>query len=142
VTDNAAARARARELMAEFDVRADSELMPIGRLSGGNQQKAVLAREFADRPTLLVAVQPVRGLDVRATDFVYRRLAEHRERGGAILLVSMDLDEVIALSDRIAVLAHGRIRGVVAAEDATRTRIGALMTSAEDTPMTSAKDTP
>ncbi|MER6523737.1 ABC transporter ATP-binding protein [Streptomyces sp. NPDC001508] len=134
VIDTAAARARARDLMAEFDVRAESEQVPIGRLSGGNQQKAVLAREFADHPTLLVAVQPTRGLDVRATDFVYRRLAEHRERGGAILLVSMDLDEVIALSDRIAVLAHGRIRGVLEARDATRTRIGALMTSAEDAP--------
>jgi ABC-type uncharacterized transport system ATPase subunit len=126
-----AARARARELMTAFDVRAGSEKLAIGRLSGGNQQKAVLAREFADQPTLLIAVQPVRGLDVRATDFVYRQLSEHRERGGATLLISLDLDEVITMSDRIAVLAHGQIRGVLAADEATKTRIGALMTSQE-----------
>ncbi|MBT2232363.1 ABC transporter ATP-binding protein [Nonomuraea sp. NEAU-A123] len=129
-----AARAETRRLMTEFDIRADTEKTPIGRLSGGNQQKAVLAREFSDHPALLIAVQPVRGLDVRATDFVYRQLSEHRARGGAVLLISMDLDEIIAMSDRIAVLAHGRITGVVDADDATRTRIGALMTSAEDTP--------
>jgi ABC-type uncharacterized transport system ATPase subunit len=131
IVNTGAARARARELMTEFDVRSDSEKLAIGRLSGGNQQKAVLAREFADHPTLLIAVQPARGLDVRATDFVYRQLSEHRARGGATLLISLDLDEVIALSDRIAVLAHGRIQGVLAADDATRTRIGALMTSGE-----------
>jgi ABC-type uncharacterized transport system ATPase subunit len=131
IVNRGAARARARELMTEFDVRSDSEKLAIGRLSGGNQQKAVLAREFADHPALLIAVQPARGLDVRATDFVYRQLSEHRARGGATLLISLDLDEVIALSDRIAVLAHGRIQGVLAADDATRTRIGALMTSGE-----------
>jgi ABC-type uncharacterized transport system ATPase subunit len=126
-----AARAAARGWMAEFDVRAASEQTPIGRLSGGNQQKAVLAREFADHPALLIAVQPVRGLDVRATDFVYRRLAAHREAGGGVLLISVDLDEVLALSDRIVVLAHGRITGDVAARDATRATIGALMTASE-----------
>jgi simple sugar transport system ATP-binding protein len=126
-----AARAAARRSMAEFDVRAESEQTPIGRLSGGNQQKAVLAREFADRPALLIAVQPVRGLDVRATDFVYRRLAAHREGGGGILLISVDLDEVLAMSDRIVVLAHGRITGRLAGSDATRSQIGALMTASE-----------
>jgi general nucleoside transport system ATP-binding protein len=131
IVNTRAARARARELMTAFDVRAGSEKLAIGRLSGGNQQKAVLAREFADQPTLLIAVQPVRGLDVRATDFVYRQLSEHRERGGATLLISLDLDEVITMSDRIAVLAHGQIRGVLAADEATKTRIGALMTSQE-----------
>jgi ABC-type uncharacterized transport system ATPase subunit len=129
--DTREARAIARRLMSEFDVRADSETTPIGRLSGGNQQKAVLAREFADQPALLIAVQPARGLDVRATDFVYRRLAEHRESGGGILLISSDLDEVLAMSDRIIVLAHGRITGEVDGDTATRSQLGALMTAGE-----------
>lgn len=130
IIDVGAAKLRARTLMDEFDVRADSATMPIGRLSGGNQQKAVLARELAEQPQLLIAVQPVRGLDVRATDFVYRRLIEHRAAGGAVLLISMDLDEVLAMSDRIVVLAHGRVQGELAAADATRESVGALMTSA------------
>ncbi len=79
----------------------------------------------------MVAVQPVRGLDVRATEFVYRRLLDQRARGGAVLLISMDLDEVLSLSDRIVVLAHGRVQGVLDAADATRARIGTLMTSRE-----------
>lgn len=125
-----AAKRRAVELMDEFDVRAESEHMPIGRMSGGNQQKAVLARELSDNPRLLIAVQPVRGLDVRATDFVYRRLVDHRDAGGAVLLISMDLDEVLAMSDRIVVLAHGRVQGELPAATATRESIGTLMTSA------------
>ncbi|MBM2619386.1 ABC transporter ATP-binding protein [Actinoplanes sp. LDG1-06] len=129
-----AARLRARRLMTEYEVRATGENQPMARLSGGNQQKAVLARELSTEPSLVIAVQPVRGLDVRATEFVYRRLTEHRNRGGAVLLISMDLDEVIALSDRIAVLAHGRVRGVLDAAEATRSRIGALMTSSEVRP--------
>ncbi|MBU2667220.1 ABC transporter ATP-binding protein [Actinoplanes bogorensis] len=131
--DLRAARQRAVRLAAEYEVRATGESQPMARLSGGNQQKAVLARELSTEPLLVIAVQPVRGLDVRATEFVYRRLTEHRDRGGAVLLISMDLDEVIALSDRIAVLAHGRIRGVLDAGEATRARIGALMTSSEVT---------
>ncbi|MCR1783990.1 ABC transporter ATP-binding protein [Nocardioides carbamazepini] len=131
VIDPAAARHRARDLMAEFEVRATSENQAMGRLSGGNQQKAVLARELSTQPALVVAVQPVRGLDVRATEFVYRRLLDQRARGGAVLLISMDLDEVLSLSDRIVVLAHGRVQGVLDAADATRARIGALMTSRE-----------
>ena len=129
--DLRAARERAGRLMAEYEVRAAGESQPMARLSGGNQQKAVLARELSTDPTLVIAVQPVRGLDVRATEFVYRRLTEHRDRGGAVLLISMDLDEVIGLSDRIAVLAHGRIRGVLDAAGATRARIGSLMTATE-----------
>jgi ABC-type uncharacterized transport system ATPase subunit len=129
ILDVAAARRRARELMAEFDVRAESEGTVIGRMSGGNQQKAVLARELSGDPKLLIAVQPVRGLDVRATDFVYRRLIEHRDAGGAVLLISMDLDEVLAMSDRIVVLAHGRMQGELPAAQATRESVGTLMTS-------------
>jgi len=131
VLDARAARKHARRLMSEYDIRAESETLPIGRMSGGNQQKAVLARELSAEPTLLIAAQPVRGLDVRATDFVYRRLIDHRDSGGAVLLISMDLDEVMSLSDRIAVLAHGRIRGTVAGATATRAQLGALMTSME-----------
>jgi simple sugar transport system ATP-binding protein len=78
---------------------------------------------------VLIAAQPVRGLDVRATDFVYRLLEEHRQAGVGILLISMDLDEVMALSDRVAVMAHGRIRGVLERDQLSRSAIGALMTS-------------
>lgn len=126
-----AARAHARSLMSVYDIRAESEVLEISRMSGGNQQKAVLARELSASPSLLIAAQPVRGLDVRATDFVYRRLVEHREHGGAVLLISMDLDEVISMSDRIAVLAHGRIQGIVPGQSASRAQLGALMTSSE-----------
>jgi general nucleoside transport system ATP-binding protein len=100
---------RARGLLEEYDVRGGGPQTLAGALSGGNQQKVVIAREVSDNPQLLVAAQPTRGLDVGAIEFVHRRLVEERDRGRAILLVSFELDEILGLSDRILVMYGGRI---------------------------------
>ena len=102
---------RARDLLTEFDVRGGGAETPASALSGGNQQKVVIARELSDDPRLLVAAQPTRGLDVGAIEFVHRRLVDERDRGRAILLVSFELDEILGLSDRILVMYGGRIVG-------------------------------
>ncbi len=102
---------RATRLIAEFDVRGGDALTKGGALSGGNQQKLVVAREVARDPRVLVAAQPTRGLDVGAIEYVHRRLVEEREEGRAILFVSLELDEVLSLSDRILVMYEGEIVG-------------------------------
>ncbi len=102
---------RARGLLEEYDVRGGGAQTLAAALSGGNQQKVVIARELSDDPQLLVAAQPTRGLDVGAIEFVHRRLVEERDRGRAILLVSFELDEILGLSDRILVMYGGRIVG-------------------------------
>jgi general nucleoside transport system ATP-binding protein len=102
---------RARSLIREFDVRGGGPLTRAGTLSGGNQQKVVAAREIARDPKVLIAAQPTRGLDVGAIEFLHRRLVEEREEGRAILLVSLELDEILSLSDRILVLYEGEIVG-------------------------------
>ena len=101
--------ARAKRLLVEFDVRGGGPLTPASSLSGGNQQKVIVAREVSRDPQVLVAAQPTRGLDVGAIEFVHRRLVEERDEGRAILLVSFELDEVLSLSDRILVLYEGKI---------------------------------
>ena len=103
--------ARARKLLKEFDVRGGTPTTPAGALSGGNQQKVVLAREIDGDPKVLIAAQPTRGLDVGAIEFVHRRLVEQRDAGRAILLVSLELEEILSLSDRILVIYEGRIVG-------------------------------
>ncbi len=102
---------KARSLIREFDVRGGGPTTRAGGLSGGNQQKVVLAREIERNPRVLVAAQPTRGLDVGAIEFVHRRLIEERDEGRAILLVSLELDEVLSLSDRILVMYEGEIAG-------------------------------
>ena len=102
---------RGRTLIKEFDVRGGGPLTRAGALSGGNQQKVIAAREIARDPRVLIAAQPTRGLDVGAIEFVHRRLVEEREEGRAILLVSLELEEILSLSDRILVLYEGRIVG-------------------------------
>ncbi len=102
---------RARDLLEEFDVRGGGPETRAFALSGGNQQKVVIARELSDDPRLLVAAQPTRGLDVGAIEFVHRRLVDERDRGRAILLVSFELDEILGLSDRILVMYGGQIVG-------------------------------
>ncbi len=106
---------RARTLIAEFDVRGGGPLTKGGSLSGGNQQKLVVAREVARDPRVLIAAQPTRGLDVGAIEYVHRRLVTEREEGRAILLVSLELDEVLSLADRILVMYEGEIVGEHAA---------------------------
>jgi general nucleoside transport system ATP-binding protein len=102
---------RARRLLEEFDVRGGTPSTPAAALSGGNQQKVVLAREIDGDPKVLIAAQPTRGLDVGAIEFVHRRLVEQRDAGRAILLVSLELEEILSLSDRILVIYEGRIVG-------------------------------
>ena len=103
--------ARAAKLVKEFDVRGGGPRTPAGSLSGGNQQKVVVAREVNGDPKVLIAAQPTRGLDVGAIEFVHKRLVEEREEGRAVLLVSLELDEVLSLADRILVMYEGRIVG-------------------------------
>jgi simple sugar transport system ATP-binding protein len=114
-------------LVKEFQIRCASVRMPIRSLSGGNQQKLVLGREIARNPRLLIAMQPTRGLDVGAIDYVHSRLIEARNQGTAVLLISTELDEVMAVSDRIAVLREGRIVGTLTRAEATMDVIGRLM---------------
>jgi ABC-type uncharacterized transport system ATPase subunit len=119
----------AKEMIKEFQIKA-SPNDQLRKLSGGNMQKVVLARALARKPKVLIASQPTRGLDVGATEYVRKRLLEEREKGTAIVLLSEDLDEVLALSDRIAVIYEGCIRGIVPSAEATPEKIGLLMAGA------------
>ena len=125
--DQARARRAGNELLRRFDVRFSSVDQSAGELSGGNQQKTVLARELSDDPELVIAMNPCRGLDIAAAQFVLEQLAGVRDRGGGVLFVSYDLDEILSVADRILVMSSGRIAGeVVPGADALR-RIGLLM---------------
>lgn len=124
----------AEELVAQFDVRTPSVRTSGASLSGGNQQKMVVAREFGRPIRLLVAAQPTRGIDVGSIEFIHSQIVAKRDEGVAILLVSYELDEIMALSDRIAVMFHGQISAILPRSQATREKIGLLMAgvSAED----------
>ena len=102
---------RARRLIREFDVRGGGPLTPAGALSGGNQQKVVVAREIERDPKVLIAAQPTRGLDVGAIEYLHRRIVTERDEGRAVLLVSLELEEIFSLSDRILVIYEGEIVG-------------------------------
>ncbi len=102
-------RERAEAYIKRYDVRGGGPTTPAAALSGGNQQKFILAREIDSDPRLILASQPTRGLDVGAIEFVHRRLIEQRDAGRAVLLVSFELDEILSLADRILVLYEGRI---------------------------------
>ena len=119
-------RQNAAHRIAEFDIRTQSIETTVSSLSGGNQQKVVLARELSRPLALLVASQPTRGLDVGAIEFVHKRLVEERDRGTAVVIVSTELDEVVALADRIAVMYRGRIVGIVP-PDTSREVLGLMM---------------
>jgi simple sugar transport system ATP-binding protein len=114
-------------LMAKFDVRAPSYDTRAGTLSGGNQQKLIIARELYREPDVLLAVQPTRGLDVGAIEFVHRQLVQERDQGRGVLLVSFDLDEILDLSDRVLVIFQGRIVGEFVSGGVERTTLGLLM---------------
>jgi len=101
----------AAERIPEFDVRTTSADNPVGTLSGGNQQKVILARELGHEPRLLIASQPTRGLDVGSIEFVHKRIVAARDGGAGVVIVSAELDEIYALADRIAVMYEGRITG-------------------------------
>lgn len=116
-----------RQLVKEFEIKTPDITTPARALSGGNIQKVVLAREISRQPVFLLANQPTRGLDVGATEYVHHRLLEQRENGKAILLISEDLDEIFALSDRIAVIYEGQLMGIVDARTAERSQVGLMM---------------
>jgi simple sugar transport system ATP-binding protein len=116
-----------RELMARFDIQATGPSAPANSLSGGNQQKLIVGRELAKDPAIVVACQPTRGLDIGAAKYIRELLEQMRDKGRAILLVSADLDEVLALSDRVAIMYEGRFMSVCAPSDLTREKVGMLM---------------
>ncbi|AKP79132.1 ABC transporter ATP-binding protein [Priestia aryabhattai] len=118
---------KAKELIAEYDVRTPSEYTQARSLSGGNQQKAIIAREVDRSPELLIAAQPTRGLDVGAIEFIHKKLIEERDKGRAVLLVSLELDEVMNLSDRIAVIYEGKIVDIVDPKETNEQELGLLM---------------
>ena len=125
-------RSHAQDVVDEFDVRTPSISVPASSLSGGNKQKLIVGREFSDDIKLLIAAQPTRGIDIGAIEFIHRRILEQRDKGAAVLLVSAELDEILGLSDRIAVLYDGKIMDVVAAQEANREKIGLLMAGVTD----------
>lgn len=125
--DYAAIDKHASRLIEEFDVRTPSIHTKARALSGGNQQKAIIAREVDKDPDLLIAAQPTRGLDVGAIEFIHKRLVEQRDKGKAVLLISLELDEVINVSDRIAVIYEGQIVGIVDAKSTTEQELGLMM---------------
>jgi simple sugar transport system ATP-binding protein len=120
-------KSRARSLLKEYDVRGGEPDKLASALSGGNQQKVCIAREIASNPKLLIAHQPTRGLDVGAIEFVHRRLVEQRDAGRGVLLVSLEMEEVRSLADRILVIYEGRIVGEFSPE-ATEEELGFAMT--------------
>ncbi len=117
----------AQKLQKDFDIRCAGVDVTAGTLSGGNQQKVVIAREASRDPDLFIAVQPTRGLDVGAEEFVHNTIYEQRNKGKAVLLVSFELDEILSVSDRIAVMYKGEIVGIVDAQGVTRQQLGEMM---------------
>ncbi len=124
-------REKARRLLREFDIRPPDQENPAGNLSGGNQQKVIVAREFDQDPKLLIAAQPTRGIDVGSIEFIHQRLLQARNDGKAVLLLSADLEEILSLSDRIAVMYEGKIVGILDPAEATEARLGLMMTGGE-----------
>jgi simple sugar transport system ATP-binding protein len=132
VLDEEKILSQAEKRVREFDVRTPSVLTPVAKLSGGNQQKVIVAREFSRPIKLLIASQPTRGLDVGSIEYIHGRIIEKRDEGTAVLLVSPELDEVMSLSDRIAVMYEGEIVDIIPAEEATREQIGLLMAGVKE----------
>jgi ABC-type uncharacterized transport system ATPase subunit len=128
--DREAIRRDAERLVKEFDIRTPSVDVPASTLSGGNQQKVIIAREFGHADRLLMAAQPTRGLDVGSIQYIHAQVVAKRDEGAAVLIVSTELDEVLALGDRILVVCGGRVMGVLDRADATRDKIGLLMAGA------------
>jgi len=118
----------AETLIGDFDIRAgNGPATPVGSMSGGNQQKALIAREIDLSPDLLVVLQPTQGLDVGAIEYIHRRIIEERDKGRAVLLISFELDEILSLCDRVAAISEGQVVGILPIEEADERRIGAMM---------------
>jgi simple sugar transport system ATP-binding protein len=114
-------------LIKEFDIRTPGAQTPASSLSGGNQQKVIVAREFSRPIKLLIASQPTRGLDVGSIEYIHNRLIQKRDEDCAVLLISTELDEILGLSDRIVVMYRGRIVSTLKASEATKEGLGLLM---------------
>ncbi len=127
IANEPAKEENARKLVKQYDVRTPNIFVNISTLSGGNQQKVIVAREFSRETRLLIAAQPTRGLDVGSIEFIHEQIVAMRDSGDAVLLVSTELDEIFSLSDRIAVMFDGRIIDIVPIDEATREGIGLLM---------------
>lgn len=117
----------AKQMISDFNVKTPSQETPIKNLSGGNIQKLILARELSRKPRVLIAAQPTRGVDIGATEYIHAQLLQQRSEGLATLLISEDLDEVRALSDRIVVLFGGEVMGIVNNNDTTIEELGLMM---------------
>jgi simple sugar transport system ATP-binding protein len=126
--NNVAAVTKSKRLIRDFDVRPANEALAAKVLSGGNQQKLIIGREFDIAPKLLLVSQPTRGVDIGAIEFIHRKLVELRDAGAAILLVSAELEEVLSLSDRVLVMYQGRIVGEVDPSKVSQEEIGLMMT--------------
>ena len=124
---DAAIEAHAERCIREYDVRPTSTEVSAMSYSGGNAQKLIVARELSNRPKLLIASQPTRGVDIGAIEFIHKRIVEARDEGLAVLLVSADLGEVMSLSDRIIVLFEGRVMGELSQTEATAEQLGLMM---------------
>jgi simple sugar transport system ATP-binding protein len=120
-------KSHAQTAIENYNMRIKNADVKVSNLSGGNQQKVVLARELSGSPSLIIAMQPTRGLDVGATEVVHNKLLHERERGAAILYISTELEEVMAISDRIAVMYKGELVDILDAKTATIEEIGLLM---------------
>jgi len=127
IVNDEAIAANAETLVEQFDVRPRHPFAPIRGLSGGNQQKVIIAREFTRPVKLLIAAQPTRGLDVGSIEFIHKQIVRMRDEGTAVLLVSSELDEVLSLSDRVAVMFDGQVVDVLPIEEADRNKVGLLM---------------
>jgi simple sugar transport system ATP-binding protein len=131
VRNEGAINAQAEKLIKEYDVRTPSAFVPVANLSGGNKQKVIIARELSRPIKLLIAAQPTRGVDVGSIEFIHKTIVAQRDAGAAVLVVSAELDEVMSLADRIAVMYHGHIVAVMPADQATREDLGLLMAGAQ-----------
>lgn len=130
--DYEAALHKTRDLIKQYDVRTPSATVHASTLSGGNQQKVIVARELSRDIKLLIVNQPTRGLDVGSIEFIHSRIVEERDKGVGVLLISAELDEILGLADRIAVMFHGEVVATMPAEQATRERLGLLMAGSQE----------
>ncbi len=128
ILDDGYMRRYAQNVVDHFDVRSGEGIRsPAGKLSGGNQQKLIVGREIAMNPKLLIAVQPTRGLDVGAIEYIHKQIVTHRDKGNAVLLVSLELDEIFNLSDRIAVISGGELMNIVDTSETNEHAVGLMM---------------